>query len=78
MVKAISNAIKKATGLWHYQTSQDEVRCLCISRLHEHMDTSSYIIGRFDPIQREREPCDRCGRLGYDYTLRAKRKIARK
>lgn len=78
ILRTISKAIKKATGLWHYQTSRDEVRCLCISCLHEYMDTNSYIISRINPFQREKEPCDRCDRLGYDYTLRAKRKIARK
>lgn len=74
IIKAVDKGVKKAFGLWHYQTKRDEVRCLCVSCLHEYMDTNSYIISRLDPFQREKEPCDRCNKPGYDYTLRARRK----
>ena len=73
--KAIDMGMKKALGLWHYQMPRDEVRCLCVSCLHEYMHTNSYVISRLDPFQRNKEPCDKCGKAGYDYTLREKRRM---
>lgn len=74
MLKTIAKGIKKTLGMWHYQSSRDEIRCLCKSCLMEYMDTNQYIINRLDPFQREKEPCDRCNRPGYDYTLKQRRK----
>lgn len=74
MLRTIAKGIKKTLGMWHYQSSRDEIRCLCKSCLMEYMDTNQYIINRLDPFQRDKEPCDRCNRPGYDYTLKQRRK----
>ena len=42
--------------------------------LDEYRDSNEYIITRRDPFQKEKEPCDRCRHLGYDYILKHRRK----
>ena len=74
ILNAISNGLKKTFGLWYYQTAKSDVRCLCHRCLQEYIDTRNYFISRLDPFQKERDSCDRCGRPGYDYTLKEKRR----
>ena len=33
-----------------------------------------YIISRLDPFQKQKDSCERCGKPGYDYTLKERRK----
>lgn len=74
MLNAISNGLKKTLGMWRYQTVRTETRCLCGRCLQEYMDTRAYIISRLDPFQKQKDSCDRCGKPGYDYTLKERRK----
>ena len=74
MLNAISNGLKKTLGMWRYQTARTETRCLCGRCLQEYMDTRAYIISRLDPFQKQRDSCDRCGKPGYDYALKERRK----
>lgn len=73
-LNAISKALKKTYGLWVYHAPKDDVRCLCKRCLDEYRDSNEYIITRRDPFQKEKEPCDRCRHLGYDYILKHRRK----
>lgn len=74
VLNAISNGLKKTFSLWHYRMEKSEVRCLCHRCLQEYMDTHDYFISRLDPFQKSKEPCNRCGRAGYDYTLKEKKR----
>ena len=71
---AISKALKKTFGLWFYHAPKDDVRCLCGRCADEYRDSNEYIISRKDPFQKEKDPCDRCRRPGYDYILKPRRK----
>lgn len=70
LLNAISNGLKKTFGMWQYRTAHSEIRCLCGRCMQEYMDTRAYIISRLDPFQKQKESCDRCGKPGYDYTLK--------
>lgn len=74
LLNTISNSLKKTFGMWQYRTARSEVRCLCGRCMQEYMDTRAYIISRLDPFQKQKESCDRCGKPGYDYTLRERHK----
>lgn len=74
ILNAISSGLKKTLSLWHYQTPKSDVRCLCHHCLQEYMDTHDYSINRVDPFQKIKESCDRCGKPGYDYIVKEKRK----
>ena len=68
----ISNSFRKTFGRWE-RTARSEVRCLCNCCMQEYIDTRTYIISRLNPFQKQKENCDRCGKPGYDYTLRKRR-----
>lgn len=72
-LNTITKALKKTYGLWFYQAPRDDVRCLCKRCIDEYMDSHEYRISRRDPFQKEKEPCDRCNHLGYDYILKPRR-----
>ena len=73
--KHILNAVKKTLGVWNYQSKNNKhIRCLCSSCLKDYMQTNAYIITRFDRFQTEKEICDRCNRLGWDYVIVPKTK----
>lgn len=74
LLNTISNGLKKTFGMWNYRTPKSEIRCLCGRCMQEYMDTRAYIISRLDPFQKQKESCDRCGKPGYDYTLKERRK----
>lgn len=76
VLNTISSGLKKTLNLWHYWTPKSDVRCLCYHCLQEYMDTQNYSISRVDPFQKVKDSCDRCGRPGYDYTLKEKKRKA--
>lgn len=72
VLNAINNGLKKTLSLWHYRIAKNDVRCLCYRCLLEYVDTRNYFIKRLDPFRKVKTSCDRCGRPGYDYTLKEK------
>ena len=74
VLNTISIGLKKTFSLWYYQKEKSDIRCLCRRCLQEYMDTHDYFISRVDPFQKVKDTCDRCGRPGYDYTLKEKKR----
>ena len=70
----ITKGLKKAFGLWVYNTKRKaDVRCLCSSCLSNLMHSTNLIIHRIDPLSKEKDKCDKCNRLGYDYVVTDKK-----
>lgn len=66
----ITKDLKKAFGLWVYNTKRKaDVRCLCSSCLSDLMHSTNSIIHRLDPLGKEKDKCDKCNRFGYDYVV---------
>lgn len=66
----ITKGLKKAFGLWVYNTKRKaDVRCLCSSCLSDLMHSTNSIIHRLDPLGKEKDKCDKCNRFGYDYVI---------
>ena len=70
MQRRLTNAAKKALGFWTYEPKdKTTIRCLCPRCLNDYKETGAYIIRRLDPFQKEKEHCDRCNYLGWDYVV---------
>ena len=70
MQRRLANAAKKALGFWSYEPKdKTTIRCLCPRCLNEYKGTGAYIIRRLDPFQKEKDNCDRCNYLGWDYIV---------
>lgn len=68
--RSINNAIKKTFGLWFYKSERTgNIRCLCPSCLKDYMSNNSYVVKRLDPFAGEKDHCDKCDKLGYDYLV---------
>lgn len=74
--KHINIAIKKTFGLWFQNMDRlGDIRCLCPRCLNGYMFNSNINIRRLDPLASEKEKCDKCDGLGYDYVIYDKRKL---
>jgi mRNA interferase MazF len=70
MQRRLTDAAKKALGFWTYEPKdKTTIRCLCPRCLNDYKETGAYIIRRIDPFQKEKEHCDRCNYLGWDYVV---------
>ena len=68
--RSINNAIKKAFGLWFYKSERTgNIRCLCPSCLKDYMSNNGYVVKRLNPFAGEKDHCDKCDKLGYDYLV---------
>ncbi len=68
--KKINIAIKKTFGLWFYhQERTDDIRCLCPQCLQGYMGGTNYVVRRLDPFAKEREKCEKCENLGWEYIV---------
>lgn len=52
-----------------------DIRCLCGRCLNNYIDTNSYVIRRVDPYKKEKEQCDKCMGMGYDYYVTEKESV---
>lgn len=69
-INQITKGLKKAFGLWVYNTKRKaDVRCLCSNCLSDLMHSTNSIIHRLDPLSKEKDKCDKCNRFGYDYVI---------
>ncbi len=74
--KQINIAIKKTFGLWfNFNHRNSDIRCLCPKCLKDYMNDTSLIVRRVDPLKQEKEKCDKCNGLGYDYSIFDKRTV---
>ena len=48
---------------------KSDVRCLCYQCLSDCRSDRNLIIKRLDPLSREKDKCDKCNRLGFDYVI---------
>ena len=70
MQRRLTNAVKKALGFWTYEPKdKTTIRCLCPRCLNDYKETGAYIVRRLDPFQKEKDHCDRCNNLGWDYVV---------
>lgn len=73
--RTLAKAIKKTFGLWSYEPKDtSSVRCLCPHCMESYKSSGKYIVRRLDPFQREKEKCDRCERMGWDYIIAERKK----
>lgn len=72
-MRAIRNGLKSAFGLWTKNPRRKgEIRCLCSRCLEDYKSNPDYIVRRFDPFAKEKEKCDKCHRMGFEYIVREK------
>ena len=68
--KSINIAIKKTFGLWFYNNDKSgDVRCLCQRCLNDYMYNPNIRFRRLDPFALEKEKCDKCNGMGYEYVI---------
>ena len=73
LLRKINNGLKSAFGLWTKNPRRKgEIRCLCSRCLEDYKSNPDYIVRRFDPFAKEKEKCDKCNRMGYEYIVREK------
>ena len=76
LMKRINNTLKKTFGFWFYkEVDKDTIRSLCPKCLKDYMSTNNYVIRRFDPFAKRKSKCDKCGRLGWQYSVKEKQGI---
>ena len=74
-MKRINNTLKKTFGFWFYkEVDKDTIRSLCPKCLKDYMSTNNYVIRRLDPFAKRKTKCDKCGRLGWQYTVMEKQR----
>lgn len=70
LMKRIDNSLKKTFGFWFYkQINKDDIHCLCPDCLNEYIHGNKYIVRRVDHFAKRRSKCEKCGRLGWKYTV---------
>ena len=75
LMKRINNTLKKTFGFWFYkEVDKDTIRSLCPKCLKDYMSTNNYVIRRLDPFAKRKTKCDKCGRLGWQYTVMEKQR----
>lgn len=73
LLRKINNGLKSAFGLWTKNPRRKgEIRCLCSRCLEDYKSNPDYIVRRFDPFAKEKEKCDKCNRMGFEYIVREK------
>lgn len=73
LLRKINNGLKSAFGLWTKNPQRKgEIRCLCSRCLEDYKSNPDYIVRRFDPFAKEKEKCDKCHRMGFEYIVREK------
>lgn len=74
MMRLVNNGLKKALGMWIYKPRQeDNVRCLCSQHLADYKSCPDYVIRRKNPFDRDKQRCDMCMNLGYEYIVTEKK-----
>lgn len=72
--RLLTNASKKALGLWNYEPKdKTSIRCLCPRCLEAYKSTGKYIVHRLDPFQKVKDTCDLCQHTGWDYVVTARK-----
>lgn len=72
--RLLTNASKKALGLWNYEPKdKTSIRCLCPRCLEAYKSTGKYIVHRLDPFQKVKDTCDLCQHTGWDYVVAARK-----
>lgn len=73
LLRKINNGLKSAFGLWTKNPRRKgEIRCLCSRCLEDYKSNPDYIVRRFDSFAKEKEKCDKCNRMGFEYIVREK------
>jgi len=68
--RLINIALKKMFGMWFYKRERSgEIRCLCSKCLKDYMANPAYKVRRVDPFSTNKDICDKCNGVGYDYML---------
>lgn len=70
---SVNEALKEVLKLKKSGRTGD-VRCLCNSCLSDYINSGKYFVRRLDPFAKNREKCDKCNNVGWDYILFEKRK----
>lgn len=75
LMKRINNTLMKTFGFWFYkEVDKDTIHSLCPKCLKDYMSTNNYVIRRLDPFAKRKTKCDKCGRLGWQYTVMEKQR----
>ena len=73
----INNGLKKTFGFWHYGNKRTgDIRCLCPRCLSDYKHNTSFIVKRLEPFKSEKDRCDKCDGMGYDYLIFDKKSIS--
>ena len=68
--KQINTALKQTFGLWFYNIQRTgDIRCLCPKCLNDYKNNPNYIVRRLDPFASEKDRCDKCCNIGWDYII---------
>lgn len=65
----INFALKLTFGLAKRRVRTADIRCLCPKCLADYFNNPAYIVRRVDPLKCEKDRCDKCNGMGYDYMI---------
>ena len=65
--KEINRGIRLMFSLQAQRGNARDIRCLCSRCKQDYMNNAKYIVRRVDPLKKEKERCDKCNNLGYEY-----------
>lgn len=70
LMKRINNSLKKTFGFWFYKPiERKDIHSLCPTCLNEYMQAKKYIVRRVNHFEKRKCKCEKCGRLGWEYTV---------
>lgn len=68
--RRINAALKQVFGLWFYHLERTgDIRCLCSKCLKDYINNPNYVVRRLDPFASEKDRCDKCCNMGWDYII---------
>lgn len=76
LLRKIRKGLMTALDLWvsdKQPHSKLDVRCLCGKCLEDYKSNPEYIVRRLNPFERQKQKCDKCQNLGYEYIVSEKR-----
>lgn len=80
LLRKIRKGLMTALDLWVSDKQPQgklDVRCLCSKCLDDYKSNPDYIVRRLDPFERQKQKCDKCQNLGYEYIVSRKRQVNR-
>ena len=71
VLKQIDIGLKKSMGLWVNRPLENKrnERCLCSRCVNDYKSNPNYIVRRVDPFEKEKDTCEKCGALGWNYLI---------